>query len=296
MAYDQTSRPGAATATVADLSLCFYGAGSMAEAIVRGLLAGGLTKPERVGMLNRSNGQRLAELHERYGINAPEADGDRQRMLAEADAIFLCMKPKDAEEALRGLSDIIRDDQMLVSVIAGLSTATIGKLVGKPLAIVRTMPNTSSTIGLGATGICYNEAVSGSQRELVETMFRAVGVTAVVDESLIDGVTAVSGSGPAYIYYVMEAMIEAAGRLGLSGEAARELTVQTVLGAASMVKATGEQPAELRRKVTSPGGTTQAAVETLDDREVRSAIVQAMQRAAERAGEMGAALERSAQQ
>jgi pyrroline-5-carboxylate reductase len=281
-------------ATVGDLRLCFYGAGSMAEAIVRGLLAGGLTKPERIGMINRSNAERLAELNERYGIVAPVSDSDKRGLLADADAIFLCMKPKDAEEALRGLADRMRDGQLLVSVIAGLSTATIAKLVGRSVAVVRTMPNTSSTIGLGATGIAYNEFVSGSQRELVETMFRAVGVTAVVDEPLIDGVTAVSGSGPAYIYYVMEAMIQAGERLGLTSDAARDLTVQTVLGAASMVRSTGEQPAELRRKVTSPGGTTQAAIETLDRREVKDAIMQAMLRAAERAGEMGAAIERSA--
>jgi pyrroline-5-carboxylate reductase len=295
MTYENSLQRDAQAVTVADLRLCFYGAGSMAEAIVRGLLAGGLTKPERVSMLNRSNAERLTELNERYRITAPASESDKVRLLAEADVIFLCMKPKDAADALRGLSDIVRDGQLLVSVIAGLSTATVAKLIGRSAPVVRTMPNTSSTIGLGATGISYNEAVSAGQRELVETMFRAVGVTAVVDEPLIDGVTAVSGSGPAYIYYVMEAMIQAGERLGLTNDAARDLTVQTVLGAASMVQKTSEQPAELRRKVTSPGGTTQAAIETLDRREVSDAIVQAMLRAAERAGEMGAAIERSAE-
>ncbi|WP_314002804.1 pyrroline-5-carboxylate reductase [uncultured Paenibacillus sp.] len=283
----------AAAAAVADMRFCFYGAGSMAEAIVRGLLGEGLARPERIGVINRSNVDRLSELREQYGVEAPSGEADKNRLLAEADVIFLCMKPKDADAALRGLSALVSEKQLLVSVIAGLSTATIGKLIGKPVAIVRTMPNTSSTIGLGATGLCCNAFVTASQQATAEALFRAVGITTVVEEPLIDAVTGLSGSGPAYIYYVMEAMIEAGMRLGLSPEASQELTVQTVLGAASMVKATGEAPAELRRKVTSPGGTTQAAVELLNDRQVSETLVRAVLRAAERAGELGAALERS---
>jgi pyrroline-5-carboxylate reductase len=160
--------------------------------------------------------------------------------------------------------------------------------------IVRTMPNTSSTIGLGATGISFSSTVSNGQRLLAETMFQSIGLTAVVEEPLLDAVTGVSGSGPAYVYYLMEAMIEAGLSLGLSEEAARELTVQTVLGAAHMVKATNENPAELRRKVTSPNGTTQAAIETLDAHSFSQAVVRAIGRAAERAGEMGDEIERSA--
>lgn len=280
--------------TVSDLKLFFYGAGSMAEAIVRGLLSGGLTRPEQIVMANRSNAERLAELESRYGVKTAGSDEARAHSLAEADVIFLGMKPKDAENALRSLAGSLREGRLIISVIAGLSTGTIARLLGRELPIVRTMPNTSSTIGLGATGICFNGSVSDEQRRLALEMFGAVGITAVVEEPLIDAVTAVSGSGPAYIYYVIEAMVDAAVGLGLPEAEARELTVQTVLGAASMVKTTGEHPAELRRKVTSPGGTTQAALETLEQLGFKNALTQAMRRAAERAGEMGAQLERSA--
>jgi pyrroline-5-carboxylate reductase len=275
------------------LRLCFYGAGSMAEAIVRGLLSSGLAEPGDITMLNRSNAARLAELQERYGVGAAADEAARERALREAEVIFLCMKPKDAAEALRRLPPVVRDGQLLVSVIAGLSIAAIGKLVGRRLPVARTMPNTSSTIGLGATGISFSDAATDKQRELVLRMFRAVGTAEIVDESLINAVTALSGSGPAYLYYMMEAMTDAAVSLGLPADKARALTVQTVLGAAKMVLETGEEPAELRRKVTSPGGTTQAAIETFDKLDFRGAVGQAMRRAAERAGEMGAELERS---
>jgi len=278
---------------LAGRKLCFCGAGSMAEAIVRGLLAAGLSRPEDITMLNRSNADRLAELYARYRVNIAADEAAREQAMRGADILFLCMKPKDAAGALRRLSPFVRDGQLLISVIAGLSIDAIGKLVGRRLPIARTMPNTSSTIGLGATGISFSGEVSDEQRETVLRMFEAVGVARVVDESLIDAVTALSGSGPAYLYYMMEAMTDAAVALGIPADTARELTVQTVLGAAKMVLETGEEPAVLRRKVTSPGGTTQAAIETFERLDFRRAVERAMRRAAERAAELGADLERS---
>ncbi|WP_274650527.1 pyrroline-5-carboxylate reductase [Paenibacillus humicola] len=279
---------------IGSLRFCFYGAGSMAEAIVRGLLERGLTRPEQIGVLNRQNADRLYELSERYGVRPAAEGAAKEAILREADVIFLAMKPKDAADAIRRLEGVVSPRQLIVSVIAGLSIATMETILGRKMAIVRTMPNTSSTIGLGATGISYSDSVTAGQKAVAESVFQAVGLTAVVAEPLLDVVTGVSGSGPAYIYYMMEAMIEAGRKLGLTGEAARELTVQTVLGAASMVKATGEDPAELRRKVTSPNGTTQAAIETLDARGFTEGVIGAVERAAGRAGELGEDIERSA--
>lgn len=276
------------------MQLCFYGAGSMAEAIVRGLIGQGLTAANNIGMLNRQNAERLSELNERYGVVTAGDDVAKLEMVRNADVVFLAPKPKDAAGVLEQLRDVLSPNQLIVSVIAGLSIRTIEQLLGRPMAIVRTMPNTSSTIGLGATGISYSESVTAEQRAIAEAMFQAVGLTAVVDEPLLDVVTGVSGSGPAYIYYMMESMIAAGVKLGLTTDAARELTVQTVLGAAEMVRTTGEQPADLRRKVTSPNGTTQAAIETLDAHQFSTAIDRAVARAAERAGELGADIERSA--
>ncbi|MWC28521.1 pyrroline-5-carboxylate reductase [Paenibacillus sp. MMS18-CY102] len=287
-------QPTTTLATLGSLSLCFYGAGSMAEAIVRGLIGQELTKPSQISMLNRQNVDRLQELTSRYGVETSSDETAKLAMIQSADVLFLAPKPKDAAAALEQLRPLLSPNQLIVSVIAGLSIRTIEQLLGQPMAVVRTMPNTSSTIGLGATGISYSNSVTADQRLLAEAMFQAVGLTSVVEEPLLDVVTGVSGSGPAYVYYLMEAMIKAGQELGLNADAARELTVQTVLGAAQMVKETGEQPADLRRKVTSPNGTTQAALETLDAHHFATGVERAVARAAERAGELGADIERSA--
>ncbi|CAH1196030.1 Pyrroline-5-carboxylate reductase [Paenibacillus plantiphilus] len=279
---------------IGSLQLSFFGAGSMAEAIVRGILDRGLIEPDHISVINRQNSARLEELAQRYGVQAPPDEEAKLAMLRHADVIFLAMKPKDAAAAIKQLRQLVTADTLIVSVIAGLSIRTIETLLEQPMAIVRTMPNTSSTIGLGATGISFSESVTTEQRKLAETIFQAVGLTSIVEEPLLDVVTGVSGSGPAYVYYLMEGMITAGRQLGLTEEAARELTVQTVLGAAHMVQATNENPADLRRKVTSPNGTTQAAIETLDEHNFSQAIVHAIDRAAKRAAELGADIERNA--
>lgn len=269
------------------VSLCFYGAGSMAEAILRGLIESKLANPKQVNVMNRQNVERLQQLNELYGVVPAISDADKNNALTTCDVIILGMKPKDAATALKALQPLLRAEQLVISVIAGLSISTIQQLLGRPQPVVRTMPNTSSTIGLGATGISYSESVSTEQRELAHAMFQAIGITAIVDEPLIEAVNGVSGSGPAYVYYLMEAMITAGVDLGLTPEAAKQLTVQTVLGAAEMVKATGEDPGELRRKVTSPNGTTQAALETLEQYSFQEGMNKAIIRCAERAREMG---------
>ncbi|MDG0813056.1 pyrroline-5-carboxylate reductase [Cohnella rhizosphaerae] len=284
------------TGTLAHSKICFYGAGSMAEAIVRGLVDTGAAPAGNITVFNRSNAGRLAELRARYGVLAADSEAARQDALLTADVIVLAMKPKDAASALEALAPALRAEQLLVSVIAGLSIDTIRGLTSEKQPVVRTMPNTSSSIGLGATGISFSEGLGDDAQRLALDMFGAVGIAQVVEERLLEAVTAVSGSGPAYIYFVMEAMIASGVAQGLTPEAARELTVQTVRGAADMVRLTGEQPSELRRKVTSPNGTTQAAIETLQRHGVDEAFEAAMRRCAERAGELGRAIAEEALQ
>ncbi|MFC5403757.1 pyrroline-5-carboxylate reductase [Cohnella soli] len=270
--------------------LTFFGAGSMAEALLRGITAAELLPPSNIVVMNRQNAERLQELQQKYKIMPASTDTDKSNALRSADIILLSMKPKDAAVAIRSLKPLLHPDQLLVSVIAGLSIDTIHQLLGNAQPVVRTMPNTSSTIGLGATGISFSEAVNENQRAFAIAMFEAVGLTSVVEEPMIEAVNGVSGSGPAYIYYVMEAMIQAGVELGLTPEVATQLTAQTVKGAAEMVISTGENPGELRRKVTSPNGTTQAALETLDRFAFQEAINKAIHRCAERAREMGDAI------
>jgi len=275
---------------LANSNITFYGAGSMAEAILRGLVEAKLTEPSRLTVLNRQNAERLRELSQAYSVIPAIEDNHKLDALRTADIIVLGMKPKDAASAIGSLRPLLRPEQLIVSVIAGLSISTIHQLLDRPQPVVRTMPNTSSTIGLGATGISFSESVTDAQRELSLAIFNAIGMSVVVDEPLIEAVNGVSGSGPAYIYFMMEAMIDAGVQLGLTREAATALTAQTVRGAGEMVKLTGEDPAELRRKVTSPNGTTFAALEVMRQFGFEEGMNKAILRCAERAREMGEAI------
>lgn len=269
------------------LKYCFFGAGSLAEAFVRGMLTNEVASKDHVWMMNRSNRERLAYLNDQYGVQVSNEQSTKEQWLHDADVVVLMMKPKDAYAACLELKPLLRPDTLIISAIAGLSIDAIQHVLG-PVAVVRTMPNTSSTIGLGATGVCFSSEVTAYQQQLAKLILQATGIIAEVDESRMDTITGVSGSGPAYIYYVMEAMMEAGISQGLEPEQAHALVVQTVLGAAEMVRRTGESPAELRRKVTSPGGTTQAALQVLSDNGIADAFHTAIEQASKRAAEMGA--------
>ncbi|MGG3509883.1 pyrroline-5-carboxylate reductase [Paenibacillus lautus] len=273
-----------------DKAITFYGAGSMAEAIVRGLVSRSVVLPENITMLNRSNAQRLQELSERYGVQINNDDAAKIEILKTSPVIVLAMKPKDAAKALKELGPKLSNDQLIISVIAGLSIYTTQTLLGNHQPIARTMPNTSASIGLSSTGIAFSKEISEEQRQLVMTLFEAVGNVTVIEEEKMDILTGISGSGPAYFYYMMEAMTAAGIRGGLTQEQSRELTLQTILGAARMVQQTGEQPSSLRAKITSPNGSTQAALETLDKGDFFETVIAAVNRCAERSKEMGAML------
>ncbi len=270
--------------------IVFIGAGSMAEAILRGLTEKQKAEPKLIALLNHTNVSRLSELHDRYGVNTASDPEARNEYIRNADILVLAMKPKDAAAALHEISAVLHPNQLLISVIAGLSIQTISSILNQEIPIVRTMPNTSSTIGLGATGVSFSSGLSEQHKKLALEMFTSIGIAVKVDESQMDIVTGISGCGPAYVYYLMESMIAAGVAGGLSNEEARVLTKQTVLGAANMMNITNEDPAVLRRKVTSPGGATQAAIETLDQFSFSEGIHKAIGRATLRSGEMGAAI------
>ncbi|MFC6332228.1 pyrroline-5-carboxylate reductase [Paenibacillus septentrionalis] len=279
------------SSSIASQRICFYGAGSMAEAIARGILSQELVPSKQISMINRSNKERQQELHLLYGVQTAMQGKTNEQYLQEADIIFLAMKPKDAVSALRELKPLLRPSQLIISVIAGLSIVGIQKLLGSDMAIVRTMPNTSSTIGLGVTGISYSDSVTEQQRFMTEMMFDSTGIYVVIEESMQDAITSITGSGPAYIYYMMEIMMKGAQKAGFTSEQAEQLVTQTVLGAATMVQQTKEQPAALRRKVSSPNGTTQAAIETMSAHGLEGALLAGIERCAERAAEIGRSIE-----
>ncbi|WP_442601048.1 pyrroline-5-carboxylate reductase [Paenibacillus sp. KN14-4R] len=276
------------TTHLQDKNITIVGAGSMAQAIIRGLISKAITSPERIAVTNHQNYDRLHELHELYDVQVPANETDKDTLVREADVVLIAMKPKDAASSFAKIKDLLRPTQLLISVVAGLSIETIEAMLHThAMPIVRTMPNTSSNIGLGATAISSSPHVNEEQQLLAVELFQAVGTVSIVDESKLDMVTGVSGCGPAYVYYLMESLIKAGVEGGLSIEEAQALTIQTVLGAAHMVKETGEAPEDLRRKVTSPGGATQAAIEVLDAHHFSEGMVRAVLRAAERSQEMG---------
>ncbi|MFY0544004.1 pyrroline-5-carboxylate reductase [Brevibacillus sp. H7] len=265
--------------------LGFLGAGSIVEAMLSGILKKQLLPAENILITNRSNRERLQLLTETFGVTTCPEKAD---VIRDADILILAMKPKDAADACRSVRGLLRPEQLVISVIAGVSTDLIAEWLDADCPIIRTMPNTSSAVGLSATGIAANRFAADDHLQLATLLFESIGSVYTVAEAELDIVTGLSGSGPAYIYYLVEAMEGAGATAGLSREMARQLTVQTLLGAAQMLIHSSEEPSLLRQKVTSPGGTTQAGLEVLESFRFQQAITSAVLRAAERAKELGA--------
>ena len=269
--------------------LFFLGAGSMSEAILKGLLATATIPAEQVTVCNRQHYARLHELRDQYGA-LPSYD--KLVDIAQAEIIVLAVKPFDVANALTEVRERLRPDQLVISVAAGVATETIEALLPSPLPIVRAMPNTSSFVQESATAICGGRWATSEALALARELFAAIGTVVTVEEGAMDAVTGLSGSGPAYFYYVAEALLAAGEAVGLPAETSRDLLIQTLYGAARMLRETGKGPGELRRQVTSPNGTTMAGIAALDDAAVAAALRRAVERATARAREMGEQLRR----
>ncbi|MCM3766467.1 pyrroline-5-carboxylate reductase [Neobacillus niacini] len=267
--------------------IAIVGAGSMAEAFISGILENGLINRNNVWVTNNSNKARLAALEERYGIHGTY---DLDAVFAGADIVMLSMKPKDAASAIESIRQYITEGMLIVSVLAGVSMNSIEALAGKSLSIARAMPNTSAAVGKSATAIAVNQRVSEQQLEMTKQLFGTVGLAAFVEESQLDAVTGLSGSGPAYIYYLIETMEKSAVEIGLEKGMAKELIVQTLIGAAEMVKNSSKSPEQLRREVTSPGGTTEAGIRVLEEHGMQQAFISCIKAATAQSKRMGEAL------
>lgn len=259
--------------------LAFIGAGNMAQAIMGGLLAQGYPA-ERIWGTGRDQAK-LDELGQRLGIRTST---DNNQAAAAAEVLVLAVKPQMMQAVARSLAEQVQHSRPLViSVAAGLSGHSLEGWLGGDVALVRCMPNTPSLVQTGASGLYANAKVTQRQRVQAEQLLAAVGIAEWVDsEALIDAVTAVSGSGPAYYFMLMEAMIAAGEAQGLSHEASTRLTLQTALGAAKMALASDVGPAELRRRVTSPKGTTEQAVLCFERAGLAELVAEAMAACAER--------------
>lgn len=267
--------------------LGFIGAGSMSRALLDGLLGKSLVDAADVVVTNRRNDQALAELRGRYGVSTTR---DKAAVSARSDVLVVAVKPADVPQALREMSPFLRRGQMLISVAAGVPTRALEELLPAGMPVVRAMPNTSSRVLESATALCGGRWADERSLVLAEEVFAAVGRVSRVPEELLDAVTAVSGSGPAYVYLLAEAMIRAGMRLGLDPRVARELVVQTVAGAGRMLLETGAEPSELRRQVTSPNGTTAAALRVFEEGGFLGLVEEAVRAAAARARELAEAV------
>ncbi|KZZ86185.1 pyrroline-5-carboxylate reductase [Bacillus sp. SJS] len=260
------------------------GAGSMAEAIISGLINGNVVRPGNIHVCNRSDRSKLLYMQDHYGVNVTE---NKEELLECSEIIILAMKPKDAEEAVLSIRPYVKK-QLFLSVLAGVTIHTIQRLLGKMAPVIRAMPNTSAAIQMSATAIAPSEEVTMHQLKMAKHLFETIGMVAVVEEHRLDAVTALSGSGPAYIYYFIEAMENAAMEIGLDQEIAKSLILQTLAGASEMLMQSDKQASQLRKEVTSPGGTTEAGIEKLKDYQFNDAIIACVKRAAERSVELQA--------
>ncbi|MDX8359697.1 pyrroline-5-carboxylate reductase ProI [Cytobacillus sp. IB215316] len=270
-----------------ELNIAFIGAGSMAEALIAGMVKESLYLPKQISVTNRSNHSRLVELSNKYGVTTTTS---KESLINNADVIVLAMKPKDVAEGLSSISKYIRADQLIISLLAGVSTTSINELLQEKNPVIRAMPNTSATIGKSATALAQGTYSSKSHLEIARTLFETVGIVTIVAEDKLHAVTGLSGSGPAYVYYLVEAMENASVEIGLDKAVAKELILQTIIGAAEMLKTSEKQPATLRREVTSPGGTTEAGIQVLEQHQYQQAVIACIKRATDRSTELGAAL------
>lgn len=261
--------------------IVFIGAGSMAEAIISGWIKKECVQANGIYVTNRSDYTRLAYLQDKYGVQVLEKLEDT----ADADLLILAVKPKDAAAAMQSIAPYIGDHTAILSVLAGISIETIEKgLYARPIA--RVMPNTSATIGMSASGIAFNNQVSPQQKAFYIQLLSAIGLVVEVEEDKLHAVTALSGSGPAYIYYLIEAFEKAGTEIGLPKEVVRQLMIQTLAGSASMLQSVAEEPDVLRRQVTSPGGTTEAGIRALEDHHFNETINACIKSAEQRSREL----------
>jgi pyrroline-5-carboxylate reductase len=267
--------------------LAILGAGVMGETLLSGLLRSGWSADQIVATDRRV--ERQVELVARYGITMLEND----QAVAEADTVILVVKPQDMADLLDEIRDSLKPDTLVISLAAGVDTAAIEARLPDGIAVVRVMPNTPAQVDEGMAAISAGSHSDEEHLDRVTAILSATGRVVTVPERYQDAVTAISGSGPAYLFFVVEAMIEAGVHLGLPRDIATQLVVQTMLGSAKLLRETGEHPTVLRERVTSPGGTTAAAVRQLEDHKVRAAFIGAMEAARDRSRELAAAARES---
>lgn len=263
--------------------LTIIGAGAMGAAFARGIISSGLVNAENITLVDIDE-DKLNKIKNELGVTVSP---DAVSAIEDAEAVLLAVKPGIVKIALTGIRNVIKPGQLVISIAAGVKIESIESELPAGIGVVRAMPNTPCQIGAGAIGFSRGSVVSDSQVEIAKNIFSAVGISFEVPEKLLNAVTGLSGSGPAYIYVLIEALSDAGVRVGLPRDVSLQLSAQTVMGAARMVIESGEHPGMLKDQVTSPGGTTIAGVDALEKAGFRSALIEAVKAAASRSEELG---------
>ncbi len=262
--------------------IAFLGVGNMATALMRGIIEAELIRPENI-IISDIDKEKLKIKSEKLKVKAAK---DNYKAARKADVIILAVKPNDMEGLLNEIKDSLEPKKLVISIAAGITTSYIEKMLKKEVPVVRVMPNTPVAVKEGASAFAIGKHVFPEQEEIVKSIFGAVGKIVKVEENLMDTITALSGSGPAYIFYIIASLVEAAVSLGLDKKTATTLAIQTVLGSAKLLQETGEEPATLKEKVTSKGGTTEAALLVLDEEKLKETLDKALKAAAKRSEEL----------
>ncbi len=263
--------------------LAFIGGGNMAEALLKGFLEARLFPPKSV-CVSDVREDRLAVLAGTYGV---ETTPDNAVAARQGDILLLAVKPQVIRPVLEGLRPVVSPAKLLVSIVAGVSTTALEEQCAQPVRVIRVMPNTPALVQEGASALTRGRHASEEDLALARQLFSAVGTTVTVGESLMDAVTGLSGSGPAYVFVIIEALADAGVRAGLPREVAQALAAQTVRGAARMVLETGKHPGALKDMVASPGGTTNAGLHALERGALRGTLMDAVAAATRRSRELG---------
>jgi len=264
-------------------NLGVIGAGNMGEAFIRGILKTCLVYPEQV-IASRRNEEKLKKIRDELGIRITT---DNKELLKNVDVVILGVKPQIMRDVLTETAEYFNENQIVISIAAGIKTSFIENMINKKIPVIRVMPNTPALVEEAVSAYCYGKYATCEHALTAVGILSTIGVTVQVEEEQMDHITAVSGTGPAYIFYILEALTEAAKTLGLPENLSRSLVKQTVYGAAKLVVETGLDPSRLRAQVTSPGGTTQAAIMHLESKDYIGVIKEAVQAASKRATELG---------
>ena len=263
--------------------LGFVGCGNMGEALVKGLVEASVVPAELITVFDTRSDQ-LAELDRRYGVRCAKNNGE---LVREVDVVVLAVKPQIMSPVLTEIAAALSKRQLVISVAAGVPTATIRATAGKDLRLIRVMPNTPALVLQGATAIAKSKNLEAGDLETAQDIFGAVGKVVVLDEELMDAVTGLSGSGPAYVAVVIESLADGGVKMGLDRATAMVLATQTVLGAAKLLLETNLHPGALKDMVSSPGGTSIAGIAALEEGGIRTTFIKAVERATLRSRELG---------